>query len=102
MSPAHIQPIASDDVADAVAAFAVAAPVNGTVELAGPECFQLDALVRQFLRASGDARRVVSDDRARYFGAELNDQSLTPGQDARIAPTLFLDWLSRSIQRKAG
>jgi uncharacterized protein YbjT (DUF2867 family) len=75
---------------------AVGAPLNDTVELAGPEAFPLDEIARRFLSANGDPREVTADPHARYFGAELDDRSLTPGGDARIAPTRFEDWLSRS------
>lgn len=95
LSPAFIQPIVSDDVADALAEVTLGAPVNGTVELAGPERLRLDELVRRFLSAEQDARHVVTDVHARYFGLELNDQSLTPGDNPRIGPTRFEDWLSR-------
>jgi uncharacterized protein YbjT (DUF2867 family) len=87
----------SDDVAAALSDVALGAPVNGTVELAGPERFSLDELVRRFLSAKQDTRRVVADVHARYFGAELNDRSLTPGGNPRIGPTRFKDWLDRSI-----
>jgi uncharacterized protein YbjT (DUF2867 family) len=100
LSPALVQPIASDDVADAMADVTLGAPVNGTIEIAGPERVPLDELIGRFLRATGDPRKVVTDVHARYFGAELNDQSLTPGDNPRIAPTRFEDWLSRSIPRK--
>jgi uncharacterized protein YbjT (DUF2867 family) len=96
LSPAFVQPIVSDDVADALAEVTLGAPVNGTVELAGPERLRLDELVRRFLSAKQDARQVVADVHARYFGIELNDQSLTPGENPRIGPTRFVDWLSRS------
>jgi uncharacterized protein YbjT (DUF2867 family) len=97
LSPAFVQPVVSDDVAAALADVALGAPVNGTVELAGPERFRLDALVRRFLSATQDARQVVTDAYVRYFGAELNDHSLTPGDNPRIGQTRFEDWLSRSI-----
>jgi uncharacterized protein YbjT (DUF2867 family) len=97
LSPALVQPIVSDDVAAALAAVAVEEPVNGTVELAGPELIRLDELVRRFLSANRDARKVTTDVHALYFGTELNDQSLTPGDNPRIGPTRFEDWLSRSI-----
>jgi hypothetical protein len=71
--------------------------LNGTVELAGPEPIRLDELVRRFLSARRDARNVTTDVHALYFGIELNDQSLTPGDNPRIGPTRFEDWLSRSI-----
>jgi uncharacterized protein YbjT (DUF2867 family) len=97
LPPALMQPVASDDVAAALADITVGAPVNGTIELAGPEPIRLDELVRRFLRATRDSRKVITDVHARYFGIELNDQSLTPGDNPRIGPTRFEDWLSRSI-----
>jgi uncharacterized protein YbjT (DUF2867 family) len=100
LSPAFVQPVVSDDVAGALADVTLGAPVNGTVELPGPERLRLDELVRRFLSANQDARQVVADVHARYFGAELNDQSLTPGDNPRIAPTRFEDWLSRSIAQR--
>jgi uncharacterized protein YbjT (DUF2867 family) len=100
LSPALMQPIVSDDVAAALADIAVGEPLNGTVELAGPERIRLDELVRRFLTANRDARNVVTDVHARYFGIELNDQSLTPGKDPRIGPTRFSDWLNRSAPQR--
>jgi uncharacterized protein YbjT (DUF2867 family) len=100
LSPALVQPIVSDDVAAALVQVVVDAPLNGTVELAGPEPIRLDELVRQFLSARRDARKVTTDVHALYFGIELNDQSLTPGDNPRIGPTRFGDWLSRSIPQK--
>jgi uncharacterized protein YbjT (DUF2867 family) len=94
---ALIQPEAADDVVSTLAEVAVGAPLNDTVELAGPEAFPLDELARRFLSANDDSRMVTADVHARYFGAELDDRSLTPGDDARIAPTRFEDWLSRSL-----
>jgi uncharacterized protein YbjT (DUF2867 family) len=96
LSRAHIQPIVSDDVAAALAEVTLGAPVNGMIEIAGPERLGLDELVRRFLRAKHDARQVVTDVHARYFGIDVNDQSLTPGDNPRIGPTRFDDWLSRS------
>ena len=96
LSPALVQPEAADDVVGTLADVAVGSPLNDTVELAGPEAFRLDELARRVLEASDDRRQVTSDVHARYFGAELNDRSLTPGDDARIAPTRFDDWLSQS------
>jgi uncharacterized protein YbjT (DUF2867 family) len=96
LSPALVQPEAADDVASTLADVAVGAPLNDTVELAGPEAFHLDELARRVLRANDDPRPVTADAHARYFGAELDDRSLTPGDDARIAPTRFEDWLSQS------
>jgi uncharacterized protein YbjT (DUF2867 family) len=96
LSPALMQPVAADDVAAALADVAMGAPVNGTVELAGPEPLRLDELARRVLSAKQDARRVTTDSQARYFGAKLDDRSLTPGANPRIGPTRFEDWLSRS------
>jgi uncharacterized protein YbjT (DUF2867 family) len=96
LSPALVQPIASDDVAAALADLAVARPLNSTVEVAGPDLFPLDELARKVLAASKDKRQVIADVRARYFGAELSDQSLTPGEHPRFGPTSFQDWLSRT------
>lgn len=96
LTSALLQPVVSDDVADALTGVTLGAPVNGTIELAGPEKIGLDELVRQYLRAKHDARQVVTDDNARYFGAVLNDRSLTPGDNPIIGPTRFKDWLSRA------
>jgi uncharacterized protein YbjT (DUF2867 family) len=95
LSPALIQPIASDDVAAALADVTPAPPVNGTVEVAGPEAMPLDELVRRFLRATQDARKVVPDVHARYFGDILTDRSLTPGENPRIGAIRFEDWLGQ-------
>jgi uncharacterized protein YbjT (DUF2867 family) len=97
LAPALVQPESADDVAATLAEVAVNKPVNGIVELAGPEQFQLDELVRRLLLANNDQRFVETDVHARYFGAELDDQSLTPGPDARIAPTRFEDWLDGPV-----
>jgi uncharacterized protein YbjT (DUF2867 family) len=94
--PVFVQPEAADDVAAALAELAANEPANGIVELAGFEEFRLDELVRRLLSARNDERPVTADVHARYFGAELNYFSLTPGGDARIAPTRFEDWLSQS------
>ena len=96
LPPALMQPIVSDDVAAVMADVAVAEPLNGTVDLAGPEPIRQDDLVRQFLSATGDARTVITDSRAGYFGTAVNDQSLTPGDHPRLGPTRFEDWLSRN------
>ncbi|RJG08736.1 SDR family oxidoreductase [Pseudomonas cavernicola] len=96
LSPALIQPIASDDVAAALTDVTLAAPVNGTVEVAGPEAMPLDELVRRFLRATRDTRKVVPDVHARYFGDVLDDQSLTPGKNSRLGAIHFEDWLAQS------
>jgi uncharacterized protein YbjT (DUF2867 family) len=96
LSPALIQPIASDDVAAALAELTVGPPLNGTVEVAGPEACPLDNFARKFLAASGDKREVIADVHARYFGAALNDRSLTPGGNPRLGSIRFADWLSRN------
>jgi uncharacterized protein YbjT (DUF2867 family) len=100
LSPAHLQPIASDDVADAMADVTLGAPMNGTIEIAGPERIPLDDFVGRYLRAIKDQRKVVADVHARYFGTELNDQSLTPGDHPRIGAIRFSDWLSQSVAQK--
>ena len=98
LSPGMMQPIAADDVAAALTDIAVAEPLNGTIEIAGPEPIRMDAFVRRFLSATRDPRKVITDVHARYFGAELNDQSLVPGPGGkpRLGSTRFDDWLSRS------
>jgi len=94
LSPALFQPIFSDDVVAALADVTVGAPVNGTIEVAGPEKISMDEAARQFLRAKNDPRKVVADVHARYFGAELNDQSLTATNGlARLGKMRFADWL---------
>jgi uncharacterized protein YbjT (DUF2867 family) len=93
LAPVLIQPMAADDVAKAVGKTAVGAPVKGTVEVAGPQQFRLDELIRQGLRARNDSRTVVADPRARYFGAELDERTLVPGADARLGEIRFEDWL---------
>ena len=99
--PVLIQPEAADDVAAALAVAAVGAPVNGVVEVAGPERFRLDELARRVLSANGDTRLVKPDGSARYFGAVLDDDSLIAGDDVSIAPTRFEDWLSRTREIEA-
>jgi uncharacterized protein YbjT (DUF2867 family) len=94
---AMMQPIVSDDVAAALADVAIAEPLNGTVELAGPEPIRMDELVRRFLIAGRDTRRVIADPQARYYGIPVDDQSLIPGNHPRIGPTRFADWLNRSV-----
>jgi len=93
LAPVLIQPIAADDVARAVGQVAVGSPVNGIVEVAGPEQFRLDELIRRGLRARNDPREVMADPHARYFGAVLTERMLLPGDDARRGETRFEDWL---------
>ncbi len=100
LAPVFIQPESADDVAATLADVAASKPVNGIIELAGPEQFRLDELARRVLQAKNDERLVEADVHARYFGAELNEHSLTPGSNARIAPTHFEDWLSQSAARQ--
>jgi len=101
LSSAFIQPIAADDVAAVLTDVAVAEPVDGTIEIAGPEKIRMDELARRFLGATRDPRKVIMDPRALYFGTELNDESLVPAGKARLGPTHFADWLSRSTVQKA-
>jgi uncharacterized protein YbjT (DUF2867 family) len=96
LPPALMRPIASDDVAAVVADVAVAGPLNRTVDLAGPEPIRQDELVRQFLKATGDTRTVITDPKALYFGIAVDDRSLTPGDNPRLGPTRFADWLAKS------
>jgi uncharacterized protein YbjT (DUF2867 family) len=98
LSPALVQPIASDDVAAVLTDLTVGAPLNGTIEVAGPEKFRLDELVQRFLIANNDARKVITDIHARYFGIELNDRSLNPGDNPRIGSTNFEQWLGRQAK----
>ena len=96
LSSVLMQPMASDDVAAAVADVALGEPMNAMVEVAGPDKIRQDELVRQYLSATGDPRNVVTDANAGYYGIKVNDQSLVPGDNARIGPTHFSDWLSRT------
>jgi uncharacterized protein YbjT (DUF2867 family) len=98
LPPVLMQPIAADDVAAVMADVGLAEPLNGTVELAGPEPIRQDDLVRRFLKATGDARTVTTDPRALYYGIAVNDQSLTPGEHPRLGSTRFDDWLSHNAQ----
>jgi uncharacterized protein YbjT (DUF2867 family) len=100
LSPAAFQPIASDDVADAMADVALAKPLNGTIEIAGPERGRMNEIVARYLKATNDPRTVEADVHARYFGTELNDQSLVPGDGARIGKVGFQDWFRSSQQPK--
>jgi len=97
LAPVLIQPMAAKDVASAISRVAVGAPVNGVVEIAGPQQFRLDEFVRLGLDARHDPRTVIADPHARYFGAELGERTLVPGDTATLAETRFEDWLSRSV-----
>jgi uncharacterized protein YbjT (DUF2867 family) len=103
LPPVPMQPIASQDVAELLADIALAPPVNGMVELAGPRQIRMDLLAREFLTARGDACEVVADPQALYFSTPVDDQSLTPGASPRTGRTDFTDWLKQSApQPKAG
>jgi uncharacterized protein YbjT (DUF2867 family) len=101
LSTASIQPIASDDVARVVAKMSVSAPVNGVVEIAGPDTFPLSGLVQKFLTVIGDPRDVVADEHALYFGAELQQDTLLPGPGAHLGTLDLTTWLKRSGLVKA-
>jgi len=96
LPPALIQPMAADDVASAVGRVAVGPPLNGVVEVAGPETFRLDELVRSLLDAQGDPREVVADPHARYFGVAPGERTLLPEDDAQIGETSLDAWLRES------
>jgi uncharacterized protein YbjT (DUF2867 family) len=96
IAPVLIQPMAAVDVASALGRITVGSPLNGIVEVAGPQRFRLDELIRRFLRERRDPREVITDPHARYFGAELDERTLVPGDDARLAETRFDDWLSQA------
>ncbi|TCM77071.1 SDR family oxidoreductase [Rhizobium sp. BK068] len=99
LSPAYVQPIASDDVADAMADVTLAAPVNATIEIAGPERFRLNELVARYLQAMGDARKVEPDPEARYFGARLEDGSLVSDNNPRLGRITFEQWFATSARK---
>ncbi len=87
------RPIAADDVATAVAHAATGSPLNGVMEIAGPEAMGMDDFVRTGLAAIGDQRRVVTDDKAPYFGAVIDDRTLAPDGNATIFTTRYSDWI---------
>jgi uncharacterized protein YbjT (DUF2867 family) len=101
LPPVLIQPITADDVASAVAQVALGAPVNGTVEVGGPAKFRLDELVRRGLAAWKDPREVVADPHARYYGIEVKERTLVPGDDARLGETQFESWLTLPAAKAA-
>ncbi len=96
LPPVLIQPIAAAEVAAVVASVAAGAPVNGIVEVAGPEQIRFDTLIQRGLSARKDPRKVVADPHARYFGTELSERSLVAGSDARLGKIRFEDWLRQS------
>ncbi|MFD7678559.1 SDR family oxidoreductase [Streptomyces sp. NPDC060187] len=95
LAPIQIQPVYSDDVAAVVGRTAVGEPVGGVVEVAGPDKFQLDDLIRKGLKAKNDPRTVVSDPMAPYFGARLQDTTLLPGPAAHLGETRFSEWIAQ-------
>jgi len=99
LPPVAFQPIASDDVASAVCKVATSAPLNGFIEIAGPEKFHFDELIRQRLSALNDRREVIADPGARYFGTELSEDSLVPIGEAELGATRFEDWLTSSASQ---
>jgi uncharacterized protein YbjT (DUF2867 family) len=96
IAPVLFQPIAAEDVAKAVGRVAVSAPVNGIVEIAGPQQFRFEEFIRLGLAARQDPREVVADPHARYFGAELGQGTLVPGADVRLGEIRFEEWLGQS------
>jgi uncharacterized protein YbjT (DUF2867 family) len=98
LPPALIQPMAADDVASAVCSVALGTPLNGTVEIGGPEQFRMYELVQRGLAARNDPREVVADPEARYYGIKLSETMLIPGRDARLGETHFETWLSQSTK----
>jgi uncharacterized protein YbjT (DUF2867 family) len=101
LATALIQPMAAGDVAGAVGRIATGSPVNGTVEIGGPERFRLDELVRQYLAANKDPREVVADPKARYYGVEISERTLLPGDGARLSETRFETWLTQPTAKAA-
>jgi uncharacterized protein YbjT (DUF2867 family) len=101
LAPVLIQPMAAEDVASALHRISVESPVNGIVEVAGPQQFRLDELIRRDLAARHDPREVKIDPNARYFGAKLGERTLVPGEEASLAETRFEDWLSRSSSSRS-
>jgi uncharacterized protein YbjT (DUF2867 family) len=98
---ALFQPMAADDVASAVAKIATNSPVNGTVEIGGPEQFRLDELARRDLAARQDPREVISDTHARYYGIQVSERTLMPGDNAQLGVTRFEDWLNQSTKAQS-
>lgn len=99
LPPALFQPIAADDVADVMADVALSTPVNRMIEIAGPDRVRMSDLVIQYLKATNDPRIPVVDAHARYFGVELDDSTLVPGDNPRIGAVRFDDWLKHSARK---
>jgi uncharacterized protein YbjT (DUF2867 family) len=102
VSGALFQPVLSADVVAALAEVTLGSPINGIVEVGGPERFSMAELVQRVLRANGDKREVIADSHARYFGAELNDDSLVAGPGARVGAKRFEEWLQESGSQRHG
>lgn len=100
VSTGYMQPIAADDVADFIAATCSEAPINGTIEIAGPERVRQSEIVEKYLKATNDGRQVVASDDALYYGLKLNDQSLVPGASGKLTPTSFDKWLKVAVSAK--
>ena len=101
LPPMPFQPMAGDDVASALARVAMEAPVNGSIEIAGPEPFRLDELIRRRLAQINDPREVVTDPNARYTGAKVDERTLVPGKDARLGETRFETWVTQPAAKTA-
>jgi uncharacterized protein YbjT (DUF2867 family) len=101
LPPVLFQPMAAEDVASAVGSIAVGPPVNGIVEIGGPEQFRLDELVRRRLAALNDSREVIADPNALYSGAKISERTLVPDQNARLGETRFETWLIQSAAKAA-
>lgn len=99
LSPAFVQPIASDEVADAMADVALEPPVNGLIEIAGPERFPLNELVARYMEATGDTRQVVADPQAKYFGAHLEDRTLVSDNNPRLGKIGFEQWFATAPRK---
>jgi uncharacterized protein YbjT (DUF2867 family) len=99
---ALFQPMSADDVATAVGRIAVGPPVNGTVEIGGPEQFRIDELVRRRLSTLKDPREVIANPNARYSGAKLSEKTLVPGDNARLGETRFETWLTQPAAQIPG
>jgi uncharacterized protein YbjT (DUF2867 family) len=102
LPPALFQPMAADDVASGVGRVAVSPPLNGIVEIAGPEQFRLDELVREVLKGRNDPREVVTDPHARYYGINPSERTLLPGDGARLGKIRFDDWRKDAMAQAPG
>jgi uncharacterized protein YbjT (DUF2867 family) len=99
LPPVLFQPMAADDVASGLGRIATGSPVNGTVEIGGPEQFRLDELVRRDLAARQDPRKVIADPQARYYGIQVSERTLLPNDNARLGETHFEDWINQATKQ---